>query len=234
MSAKVIKYCWLISLGLVVVLWFMAYISKPLTLSYDKNLVTLSQAQEGEIRLEFSPLVKAYHIEKTRQGQKINYTVQAWDSLLKRILGHNQPLKALDVELEGVASIYFYDSYEATSHLIYKSPYAFSGGLMLYPKLGLKMYFALVGLLLLVLGVMWLLARPYYGLRKTLEKFMLASGAYLLGHLMVKGFDGTTYNLERDLVWILVLSASLVLSTYLFGRLINKNNDHQSVRLAQG
>ena len=89
------------------------------------------------------------------------------------------------------------------------------GGVISLPRLALGYYVLLSFVLLITLGIAFFLCR-----RKKIGKLLghLAPipACYLLGHLLVKGFSATSYQMQRDFS-LIVLTAALLYAAALLG-----------------
>lgn len=90
------------------------------------------------------------------------------------------------------------------------------GGVISLPRLALGYYVLLSFALLITLGIVFSLCR-----RKKIGKLLgylaLIPACYLAGHLLVKGFTTTSYQMQRDFS-LIVLTAALLYAAALLGR----------------
>ena len=90
------------------------------------------------------------------------------------------------------------------------------GGVVSLPRLALGYYELLSFALLITLGIAFFLCRRKK-IGKALGHLALLPACYLLGHLLVKGFSTTSYQLQRDFS-LIVLTAALLYAAALLGR----------------
>lgn len=112
----------------------------------------------------------------------------------------------LTFNTENCAGIYYSPNNGRDDVLLYGE--RMDGGIMSLPRLALG-YYALLALALgAALGLAWLVCRkkPCGG---TLGRLALVPLCYLAGHLLVKGFTTTSYQMQRDLA-LIVLTGALV------------------------
>ena len=90
------------------------------------------------------------------------------------------------------------------------------GGVISLPRLALGYYVLLSFVLFITLGIAFFICR-----RKKVGKMLgylaLIPASYLLGHLLVKGFATTSYQMQRDFS-LIVLTAALLYTAALLGR----------------
>ena len=90
------------------------------------------------------------------------------------------------------------------------------GGVISLPRLALGYYVLLSFALLITLGIAFFLCRGKK-IGKVLGHLVLVPACYLLGHLLVKGFATTSYQMQRDFS-LIVLTAALLYAAALLGR----------------
>ena len=90
------------------------------------------------------------------------------------------------------------------------------GGVISLPRLALGYYALLSFVLLITLGIAFFLCRRKK-IGKVLGHLALIPACYLLGHLLVKGFATTSYQMQRDFS-LIVLTAALLYAAALLGR----------------
>ena len=90
------------------------------------------------------------------------------------------------------------------------------GGVISLPRLALGYYALLSFVLLITFGISFFLCRRKK-IGKVLGHLALIPACYLLGHLLVKGFATTSYQIQRDFS-LIVLTAALLYAAALLGR----------------
>ena len=90
------------------------------------------------------------------------------------------------------------------------------GGVISLPRLALGYYVLLSFVLLITLCIAFFLCRRKK-IGKVLGHLALIPACYLLGHLLVKGFATTSYQMQRDFS-LIVLTAALLYAAALLGR----------------
>lgn len=98
------------------------------------------------------------------------------------------------------------------------------GGIISLPRLALG-YYALLSLALLIpLSIAFFLCRRKKA-GKTLGHLALIPACYLTGHLLVKGFVTTSYQMQRDFSLIVLTAALLYAAALLAGTLLRQRRD---------
>ena len=90
------------------------------------------------------------------------------------------------------------------------------GGVISLPRLALGYYVLLSFVLLITLGIAFFLCRRKK-IGKVFGHLALIPACYLAGHLLVKGFTTTSYQIQRDFS-LIVLTAALLYAAALLGR----------------
>ena len=90
------------------------------------------------------------------------------------------------------------------------------GGVISLPRLALGYYALLSFVLLITFSISFFLCRGKK-IGKVLGYLALIPACYLLGHLLVKGFATTSYQMQRDFS-LIVLTAALIYAAALLGR----------------
>ena len=83
-------------------------------------------------------------------------------------------------------------------------------------------YLILAGLAVVVGGVLLLIFRKNKKVRLWLEKIVLFPAAYIVSHLLTKGFTTMSYAMTRDLIFILLV-AILLYAAGLLGMSLYRN-----------
>ena len=98
------------------------------------------------------------------------------------------------------------------------------GGVISLPRLALGYYVLLSFALLITLCIAFFLCRRKKS-GKVLGHLALIPACYLLGHLLVKGFVTTSYQMQRDFSLIILTTALLYAAALLAGTLLRQRRD---------
>ena len=98
------------------------------------------------------------------------------------------------------------------------------GGIISLPRLALGYYVLLSLALLIPLGITFFLCRRKK-IGKVLGHLALIPACYLVGHLLVKGFATTSYQMQRDFSLIVLTGALLYAAALLAGTLLRQRRD---------
>lgn len=97
-------------------------------------------------------------------------------------------------------------------------------GIISLPRLALGYYVLLSFALLITFGIAFFLCRRKK-IGKVLGHLALIPACYLLGHLLVKGFATTSYQMQRDFSLIVLTAALLYAAALLAGDLLRQRRD---------
>ena len=98
------------------------------------------------------------------------------------------------------------------------------GGMISLPRLALGYYVLLSFALLITLGIAFSLCRRKK-IGKLLGHLALIPACYLLGHLLVKGFSATSYQMQRDFSLIILTAALLYAAALLGSRFLHQKRE---------
>lgn len=98
------------------------------------------------------------------------------------------------------------------------------GGVISLPRLALGCYVLLSFALLITFGIAFFLCRRKK-IGKVLGHLALIPACYLTGHLLVKGFVTTSYQMQRDFSLIVLTGALLYAAALLAGTLLRQRRD---------
>ena len=98
------------------------------------------------------------------------------------------------------------------------------GGIISLPRLALGYYVLLSLALLIPLSIAFFLCRRKKA-GKALGHLALIPACYLTGHLLVKGFVTTSYQMQRDFSLIVLTAALLYAAALLAGTLLRQRRD---------
>lgn len=112
----------------------------------------------------------------------------------------------LALSTENCAGIYYSPNNGRDDVLLYGA--RMDGGIVSLPRLALGYYALLALALVAALGLAWLVCRKR-PCGRTLGRLALVPLCYLAGHVLVKGFVTTSYQMQRDLALIVLAGALL-------------------------
>ena len=206
-----------------------AYLTAPQYLPYDaadwsvyEPEASLDAVLNGEEHICIEPLtpVSGTEVETLTDpdsGETV-YVITAWRTLLDKWLGKLDTTNGkgnglILLDTTNCRVVYYAQNNGQENIALYGER---SGGVISLPRLALGYYVLLSFALLITLGIAFFLCRGKK-IGKVLGHLALIPACYLLGHLLVKGFATTSYQMQRDFS-LIVLTAALLYAAALLGR----------------
>ena len=203
-----------------------AYLTAPQYLAYDaadwsvhEPDASLDAVLNGEEHICIEPLtpVSGTEVESVidpDSGETV-YVISAWRTLLDAWLGKLDTVNGngdnfILLDTTNCRVVYYAQNNGQENMVLYGGR---SGGVISLPRLALGYYVLLSLALLITLGIAFFICRRKKA-GKTLGYLALVPASYLVGHLLVKGFTTTSYQMQRDFS-LIVLAAALIYAAVL-------------------
>lgn len=203
-----------------------AYVTAPQYLAYDaaewsvhEPDASLDEVLNGEEHICIEPLtpVSGTEVESVidpDSGETV-YIVSAWRTLLDKWLGKLDTVNGngdnlILLDTTNCRVVYYAQNNGQENMVLYGGR---SGGVISLPRLALGYYVLLSLALFITLGIAFFICRRKRA-GKTLGYLALVPASYLIGHLLVKGFTTTSYQMQRDFS-LIVLAAALIYAAVL-------------------
>lgn len=203
-----------------------SYLTTPVYAQYHYGLITIGERENGELVIEFDTSVTSYRtVSYTDENQRKILQIEAWTSTYDKWVG-----KSLQATLPysdgGPVEYVIYDGVVPLNlhandiDIIYYCDNANGGELTAVygrgnddhayslPRLVLSYYVVIGAAAAVVLGVLWLLCRKTK-FASSAKYLFLAPCAYLIGTVLIKGFDFISFSITRDFFAILIASAAV-------------------------
>ena len=198
-----------------------AYLTAPQYLPYNaadwsvhEPDASLDAVLNGEEHICIEPLtpVSGTEVESVidpDSGETV-YIISAWRTLLDKWLGKLDTVNGngdnlILLDTTNCRVVYYAQNNGQANMVLYGER---SGGIVSLPRLALGYYVLLSLALLITLGIAFFICRR----KKTgraLGYLALIPASYLAGHLLVKGFTTTSYQMQRDFS-LIILAAALI------------------------
>ena len=203
-----------------------AYVTAPQYLAYDaaewsvhEPDASLDEVLNGEEHICIEPLtpVSGTEVESVidpDSGETV-YIVSAWRTLLDKWLGKLDTVSGngdnlILLDTTNCRVVYYAQNNGQENMVLYGGR---SGGVISLPRLALGYYVLLSLALFITLGIAFFICRRKRA-GKTLGYLALVPASYLIGHLLVKGFTTTSYQMQRDFS-LIILAAALIYAAVL-------------------
>ena len=198
-----------------------AYLTAPQYLPYNaadwsvhEPDASLDAVLNGEEHICIEPLtpVSGTEVESVidpDSGETV-YIISAWRTLLDKWLGKLDTVNGngdnlILLDTTNCRVVYYAQNNGQANMVLYGER---SGGIVSLPRLALGYYVLLSLALLITLGIAFFACRRKKT-GKALGYLALIPASYLAGHLLVKGFTTTSYQMQRDFS-LIILAAALI------------------------
>jgi hypothetical protein len=199
-----------VALVLVIAVSGFALITAPKFFPYLDDIMYITENTNQTLTLIFRDDVTDFTCtEKVDLDTGIHiYQIEAWTSYFnEHIIKREKQYCLITYEKDEPISIYYLQNNDEADVLIYGTDLAPSGGVITLPKLSLNFYFLVVFICACVFVVLMFIFRKNINMMRWLTKLSVLPSSYILSHICIKGFGGTTYAFQRDFFLILLLSA---------------------------
>ena len=198
----------------------------PQYVPYSEDLLTVTETEDGMVLVSFNEdkatSFGVSDLTQSEDGDKLVLFIHAWtttwDVLFSDHEIQNVVLKPADDDSVGL--IYYSPNNHQEAVKIWGDDVTYH--VVVLPRLALVYYLILAGLAVVVGGVLLLIFRKNKKVRLWLEKIVLFPAAYIVSHLLTKGFTTMSYAMTRDLIFILLV-AILLYAAGLLGMSLYRN-----------
>ena len=158
------------------------------------------------------------------------YYVEAWDSLWdKYIENRGSQTVTLSSPNDKPFAIYYVQNNGDDDICLYKSSVAFTGDSISLPSLTLGYYMLLAIILEVALVVLFFYSKDNLKITLWLARLLPLPISYLIGHLIICGFQVISYSVMHDLPIIIFLSILIYLGFLCAVEIIRLRNELKSL-----
>lgn len=201
-----------IMFSIIVFIITIALLTAPEYIPYSGQNVTINKIGNSSIMAIFNDTVYGYDISmyKTEDNTGYVYDITTWNSIWNRnIKKSNVNNTILNPNGENVVAVYYYQTDGNDNTLIYGKDINPGGGIRTLPRLYLAFYSYIALALATASGLILILLRRNKKAFNLTLKLLFLPVSYLLGHLIIKGFETSSYAATRDLYAILLVMIPL-------------------------
>jgi len=200
-----------------------AVLDAPVYLPYSEGIVTVEQLGDKGMLLTFDEKVTDfdYTLHDDPDGGDFYYcNIEAWTSLWDKWFSHGKgtlsatvttqhtkPVIAVYVPNDGSENVCI-AKYDPDAENRIERNVSYENTIVL-PRLSLGYYLILAITALIILVIVWLLARKKAKFRVWTERIGLYPAAYIISHCVVSGINWASYSLPRDFSLIIFISILL-------------------------
>ncbi len=205
-------------ISVIVVILSFAYLTAPEYLPYAEpfDMMTASEIN-GIVILSFKG---EYELSQVEQGI---YDISLYNTAWNKLVGNTQKQTiVVNPNGEEVNTIYYVSNGGQEDKIIYGENTNTNGGVITLPRLVLSYYFSIALLITLILAVFYLIFRKNEKAKAIITKILIMPASYILSHMMIKGWNATSYAATRDFFLILLLTIPIYTVFYITYK--NKSN----------
>ena len=203
----------------------------PQYVPYSDDLLTVTETEDGMVLVSFNEdKVTGFSVSdlsRSEDEDKLVLYIYAWtttwDVLFPDHEVENVILKPGD---DSVDLIFYSPNYHEEAVKIWGEDV--DSHVVILPRLALVYYLILAGLAVVLGSVLLLIFRKNGKVRLWLEKIVLFPVAYIVSHLLTKGFTTISYAMTRDLAFILLV-AILLYAAGLLGISLYRNKREMNI-----
>ena len=186
--------------AILVVLSF-AYLTAPEYLPYTESFdIITAHENNGSITLSFTG---EYELSQREHGI---YDISVYNTVWSELFDTMQrQVITVNPNGEEVNTIYYVTNGGQEDKVIYGDNPITNGGVMTLPRLFLNYYIAVAFLIAVVLTLLLLLFRKKQKIKTIIVEILFAPISYIVSHIMITGFNATSYSATRDFYLILLL-----------------------------
>lgn len=195
-----------------------AFLSAPVYFPYAEDLLTVTEHADKSITITFDEKVTDFRCvadcyidseEVSSEGAQAYYQLEAWTNLWNQwFVKRGAQSATIQADKAEQISLYYISNNGTEDICIYGQPIT-SGGVVSLPRLVLNYYFIFALLCVVVLFVLWRVARQNAVAKAWMERLLLYPICYCIGHVLVNGFQSSSYSAQRDFMLIVFISILL-------------------------
>ncbi len=208
----------------VVVILSFAYLTAPEYIPYSasSDIVTANESN-GNVTLSFTG---EYELTQREHGV---YDISLYHTVWNRLFDTTRKqIITVNPDGEAVKTIYYVSNGGQEDKVIYGQNPIEHGGVITLPRLFLNYYLLIAAFTALVLTVLLLIFRKRQKSKAVIAAILFVPVSYLVSHLLITGFDATSYSATRDFYLILLLVIPIYFICYILYK--KKSNDSITAR----
>lgn len=202
-----------VTLVMAVLIAVFAYLTMPQYVPYSEDLLTITETEDGMVLASFNEdKVTGFSVSDlslSEDGEKMVLYIYAWETTWGYLFPdhevQNVVLKQADDDSLGL--IYYSPNNHEEAVKIWGQDVSYHT--VILPRLALVYYLALAVFVIVLGGVLLLIFRKNGKVRLWLVRIVLLPIAYIIGHIMIMGFNTITYSMTRDFILILIVTVLL-------------------------
>ena len=217
-------------IAMIVVITGFGYLTTPQYVPYSEDLLTLTERQDGSIIVSCNKeKITGFNFDNSgisEDGSGFILSVHAWKTTWGSLFFESE---LRDVVLEQkddqrVRAIFYSPNNNKEGIQIWGEDVAYH--MIVLPRLALAYYLALAVVVTSIGGVFLFFFRNKPKTKIWIERMTLLPLAYVISHVITKGFSTKSYSMERDFVFILLVMV-LLYAASLIGLNLYRNKKNE-------
>ncbi len=203
-------------LVMIVLITGFGYLTTPQYVPYSKDLLSLTEKEDGSIIISFDKRkVTGFNINDSAFSEDENEVIlyiHAWKTTWDHLFGGSE-IQDVVMRHEDdlpIRAIYYSPNNHHEAIQIWGNDIEYH--ITVLPRLALVYYLMLAVLAVFLGGALLLSFRKKPKAKVWMIKLTLLPLAYIISHVITKGFSTATYSMERDLVFILLVTILLYMA----------------------
>lgn len=192
--------------------------TKPIPLSFEEA-VESTQVEDGKVFIKFMPEVCNYNIVFNNYNE-IEYEVMAWKTNISSLFKRGESkTTVISIDEEKPVLVRYISQASELDKLIYGKDQ--EEGSLTLPRLAMNYYLVLMTIIFIIIGILSFIFRKMDKINKITKIIMILALSYIFSHIVMFGFGGSTYHLNRDLSFV-IITTILIFSIFIL--LVYKDN----------
>lgn len=181
------------------------HMTKQQYVPYSPDLVRVEKVADGQIEVQANGITGVWsQVDVPEQAdmatRKMDGTT-VYLSFFRTGITPPEASSTFTTTFDEVGVLRVYYAYPGETAVLLYGPTT-EEGVMLLPRLALNMYLMAAVAVLLISGLLWLAMR-HMPRGKRVGIITVVAAAYIQAHLMIKGLDGSSWDMGRDMAFIL-------------------------------
>lgn len=195
----------------IIVILIFAYLTTPEYTPYSEidDIISIKD-NNGFVTLSFTGEYELYEIEDGI------YNINIYNTLWNKLFNVNKKQNIIvNPNREKVNTIYYVSNDGQEDNVIYGLDPFENGKVISLPRLVLNYYFIIAILLFIISGIFFMIFRKKEKAKGIIVKIFFIPTSYIISHIMIKGFNATSYSAVRDFYLILLLTIPIYFLFYI-------------------
>jgi hypothetical protein len=198
-----------VTLVMAVLIAVFSYLTLPQYVPYSEDLLSVTENENGMVLVSFDEDqvtgFSANDLVRSEDGEEMVLYIHAWKTTWGYLFPAHEVQNVVLKQAETPIDLIFYSPNKHQEAIkIWGRDVTYNT--VVLPRLVLVYYLVIAGLAVMLGGVLLLVFRKNKKFQLWLERLTLFPVAYIISHLLIKGFTTISYAMSRDLIFILFVT----------------------------